>query len=215
MISRKSLIAITQRVVHVPERNERRDALDQAWTRFLSDCALELLPVPNCIPDPADYVRRHGARGIVLTGGGNISSSMGRLDGAAGGVRSTKTDLAPERDVTETALLQASIESGWPVIGVCRMPDVDTAIDFAREVEGGCFHTASMYSRNIEKLSRMARIIDCSIFVKNGPHYNGLGLGGEGYTSFTIASPTGEGMTTARSFTRFRRCSLIDSFRIV
>jgi acyl-CoA reductase-like NAD-dependent aldehyde dehydrogenase len=102
-----------------------------------------------------------------------------------------------------------------PVIGVTRMPDVDTAIDFAREVEGGCFHTASMYSRNIEKLSRMARVCDCSIYVKNGPHYNGLGLGGEGYTSFTIASPTGEGMTTARAFTRFRRCSLIDSFRIV
>ncbi|MEZ5065116.1 MAG: aldehyde dehydrogenase family protein [bacterium] len=102
-----------------------------------------------------------------------------------------------------------------PVIGIGRVPDVDTAIDFAREVEGGNFHTASMYSRNIEKLSRMARVIDCSIFVKNGPHYNGLGLGGEGYTSFTIASPTGEGMTTARAFTRFRRCSLIDSFRIV
>jgi acyl-CoA reductase-like NAD-dependent aldehyde dehydrogenase len=124
----------------------------------------------------------------------------------------------------DTRLLVAEVEAGhpflWtelmmPVIGICRMPDVDTAIDFAREVEGGAFHTASMYSRNIEKLSRMARIIDCSIFVKNGPHYNGLGLGGEGYTSFTIASPTGEGMTTARSFTRFRRCSLIDSFRIV
>jgi acyl-CoA reductase-like NAD-dependent aldehyde dehydrogenase len=102
-----------------------------------------------------------------------------------------------------------------PVIGICRAPDVDVAIDFAREVEGGCFHTASMYSRNVEKLSRMARVMDCSIFVKNGPNYNGLGSGGEGYTSFTIASPTGEGMTTARSFTRFRRCSLIDSFRIV
>jgi acyl-CoA reductase-like NAD-dependent aldehyde dehydrogenase len=102
-----------------------------------------------------------------------------------------------------------------PVIGVCAMPDVDVAIDFAREVEGGCFHTASMYSRNVEKLSRMARVVDCSIFVKNGPNYNGLGEGGEGYTSFTIASPTGEGMTTARSFTRPRRCSLIDAFRIV
>ena len=125
---------------------------------------------------------------------------------------------------TDTRLLVAEVDDGhpflWtelmmPVIGVCRVPDVDTAIDFAREVEGGCFHTASMYSRNVEKLSRMARVIDCSIFVKNGPNYNGLGHGGEGYTSFTIASPTGEGMTTARSFTRFRRCSLIDSFRIV
>ena len=102
-----------------------------------------------------------------------------------------------------------------PVLGIAGVRDVDVAIDLAREVEGGCFHTASMYSRNIEKLSRMARVCDCSIYVKNGPHYNGLGYGGEGYTSFTIASPTGEGMTTARSFTRVRRCALIDSFRIV
>ena len=51
----------------------------------------------------------------------------------------------------------------------------------------------------------MARMMDCSIFVKNGPHFNGLGFGGEGPTSFTIASPTVEGMTTARSFTRKRQ----------
>ena len=61
----------------------------------------------------------------------------------------------------------------------------------------------------------MARACDCSIFVKNGPHFAGLGEGGEGPTSFTIASPTGEGMTTARSFTRYRRCTLVDYFRIV
>ena len=133
-------------------------------------------------------------------------------------------EAAGLRSGVDTRLLIADVDDGhpflWtelmmPVIGVCRVPDVDTGIDFAREVEGGCFHTASMYSRNVEKLSRMARVCDCSIFVKNGPHYAGLGVGGEGYTSFTIASPTGEGLTTARSFTRFRRCSLIDLFRIV
>jgi acyl-CoA reductase-like NAD-dependent aldehyde dehydrogenase len=124
----------------------------------------------------------------------------------------------------ETRLLVAEVDEGhpflWtelmmPVIGVAAARDVDAAIDFAKEVEGGNFHTASMYSKNVDKLSRMARVIDCSIFIKNGPNYAGLGEGGEGYTSFTIASPTGEGMTTARSFTRFRRCTLVDSFRIV
>jgi acyl-CoA reductase-like NAD-dependent aldehyde dehydrogenase len=124
----------------------------------------------------------------------------------------------------DTRLLVAGVEPDhpflftemmMPVIGICGVSDVDTAIDFAKEVEGGHRHTASMYSRNIEKLSRMARVIDCSIFVKNGPHYSGLGEGGEGFTSFTIASPTGEGMTSAVSFTRYRRCTLIDSFRIV
>ena len=70
-------------------------------------------------------------------------------------------------------------------------------------------------SRNIDKLSKMARQCNCSIFVKNGRSQAGLGFGGEGYTSFTIASPTGEGLTTPRSFSRWRRCALIDHFRIV
>jgi propionaldehyde dehydrogenase len=61
----------------------------------------------------------------------------------------------------------------------------------------------------------MARVINTSIFVKNGPNYAGLGFGGEGFTSFTIASPTGDGLTTARTFTRPRRCVLVDRFRIV
>jgi acyl-CoA reductase-like NAD-dependent aldehyde dehydrogenase len=102
-----------------------------------------------------------------------------------------------------------------PVLPLTRVRTVDDAIDFAIEVEHGFRHTASMHSRNIDKLSRMARACDCSIFVKNGPNAAGLGWGGEGPTSFTIASPSGEGMTTARSFTRVRRCTLVDHFRIV
>ena len=102
-----------------------------------------------------------------------------------------------------------------PIIGFVRMRDVGEAIDRAVEVEHGFRHTASMYSRNIESLHRMAKAIDTSIFVKNAPNYAGLGLGGEGYTSFTIASPTGDGLTTARTFTRERRCTLAGYFRIV
>jgi len=159
---------------------------------------------------------------IAEEGGPRRRSGVNReLIGKDAGVILEAAGVASGAD---TRLLIADVDDGhpflWtelmmPVLGICRVPDVDTAIDFAREVEGGCFHTASMYSRNVEKLSRMARVCDCSIFVKNGPHYAGLGVGGEGYTSFTIASPTGEGMTTARSFTRFRRCSLVDLFRIV
>ena len=88
-------------------------------------------------------------------------------------------------------------------------------IDLAREVEHGFRHTASIWSKNIDAMHRMARVCDCSIFVKNAPHYAGLGFGGEGYASFTIASPTGEGLTTARNFTRERRCTLAGYFRIV
>ncbi len=106
-------------------------------------------------------------------------------------------------------------EQLMPVFPIVRAADVDDAIDLAVAYEGGCRHTATMHSTNITKLSKMARLINCSIFVKNGSTVAGLGMGGEGYTSFTIASPTGEGLTTAISFTRERRCTLVDSFRIV
>jgi acyl-CoA reductase-like NAD-dependent aldehyde dehydrogenase len=107
------------------------------------------------------------------------------------------------------------LELLMPVIGFVRCKDVHDAIDLAVEAEHGFRHTASMYSRNIEHLHRMARVVNCSIFIKNAPNYAGLGFGGEGYTSFTIASPTGDGLTTARTFTRERRCTLAGYFRIV
>ena len=106
-------------------------------------------------------------------------------------------------------------EQMMPVMPICRAPNVDYAIDLALQMEGACFHTTIMHSRNIEKLSKMARLCNCSLFVKNGRSQAGLGFGGEGYTSFTIASPTGEGLTTPRSFSRFRRCTMVDHFRIV
>ncbi len=102
-----------------------------------------------------------------------------------------------------------------PVLPVVRVPDVDRAIALAVEAEYGFGHSASMHSRDIGALSRMARAINTSIFVKNGPIVAGLGAGGEGFTSFTIASPTGEGLTTAVSFSRRRRCVMVDHFRIV
>lgn len=106
-------------------------------------------------------------------------------------------------------------EQLMPVMPLVRVRSCDEAIDLAVEAEHGFGHTASMWSRNIDKLSRMARAIDCSIFVKNGPTLAGLGYHGEGFTSFSIASPTGEGLTSALSFTRIRRCTLVDHFRIV
>jgi aldehyde dehydrogenase len=102
-----------------------------------------------------------------------------------------------------------------PVLPFVRVKDVHEGIDLAVEAEHGYGHTASMYSRNLDALHRMARAFNGSIFVKNAPHVAGLGFGGEGYTSFTIASPTGDGLTTARTFTRERRCTLSGYFRIV
>lgn len=102
-----------------------------------------------------------------------------------------------------------------PIIPLVRVREVEEAIALAKRVEQGLGHTAVIHSKNIERLSRMAKIMQVSVFVKNGPSFAGLGLGGEGYTSFTIASPTGEGLTSTRHFTRMRRCVLVDYFRIV
>lgn len=105
-------------------------------------------------------------------------------------------------------------EQLMPVMPVTRVPNADYAIDLAIQMEGRRRHTAVMHSKHIDRLSRMARECDCSIFVKNGQSHAGLGLDGEGYCSFTISSPTGEGLTGPRSFSRWRRCTMVDAFRI-
>lgn len=101
-----------------------------------------------------------------------------------------------------------------PVLPIVRTKNVDEAIDIAVEVEHGNRHTAIMHSKNIDKLSKMAKLIQTTIFVKNGPSYAGIGVGGEGFTTFTIAGPTGEGLTSAKTFTRKRRCVLVGGFHI-
>ena len=102
-----------------------------------------------------------------------------------------------------------------PVTPIVRVRDAADGIAAAVRVEHGFHHTAVMHSMNVENMAAMARVCNCSIFVKNASNLAGLGYGGEGYTSFTIASPTGEGLTTAVHFTRERRCTLKDAFRFV
>jgi acyl-CoA reductase-like NAD-dependent aldehyde dehydrogenase len=102
-----------------------------------------------------------------------------------------------------------------PVIPLLRVSSFEEAVGTAVAVEHGFRHTAVIHSTHIDHMHVMARAMNCSIFVKNGPSFAGLGMGGEGHTSYTIASPTGEGLTSARHFVRARRCTLTDSFRIV
>ncbi len=106
-------------------------------------------------------------------------------------------------------------EQMMPVLPVVRVENAAAGIDLARRAEQGNGHSAVMHSRNLDHLSRMAREMNTSIFVKNGPCYAGLGAGGEGFCSLTIASPTGEGLTGPRDFSRERRCVVVDHFRIV
>jgi len=102
-----------------------------------------------------------------------------------------------------------------PILPIVRVNDIDQAIDLAVKAEHGNRHTAHMHSKNVDHLTRFARAVETTIFVKNAPSYAGIGFGGEGHTTFTIAGPTGEGLTSARSFTRYRRCVLSDGFRII
>jgi propionaldehyde dehydrogenase len=102
-----------------------------------------------------------------------------------------------------------------PILPIVRVDNIDEAIDLAVKAEHGNRHTAHMHSKNIDNLSRFARAVETTIFVKNAPSYAGIGFGGEGHATFTIAGPTGEGITSAKSFTRQRRCVMADSFRII
>ncbi len=102
-----------------------------------------------------------------------------------------------------------------PILPIVRVDNIDQAIDLAVKAEHGNRHTAHMHSKNVDNLSRFAREVETTIFVKNAPSYAGIGFGGEGHATFTIAGPTGEGITSARSFTRQRRCVMAESFRII
>ena len=102
-----------------------------------------------------------------------------------------------------------------PILPIVRVDNIEEAIELACKAEHGNRHTAHMHSKNIDNLSAFAKAVETTIFVKNAPSYAGIGFGGEGHTTFTIAGPTGEGITSARSFTRKRRCVMADRFRII
>jgi acyl-CoA reductase-like NAD-dependent aldehyde dehydrogenase len=115
---------------------------------------------------------------------------------------------------TEFEHLWVMEEQMMPFLPLVRARDANHAIEMALVAERNYGHTAIIHSRNIANMDKMARLVNTTLFIKNGPCFAGLGSGGEGYTSFSIASPTGEGVTTARHFTRQRRCTLVDYFRI-
>jgi aldehyde dehydrogenase len=106
-------------------------------------------------------------------------------------------------------------EQMMPFVPFVRCRDVDEAITRAVESEHGYRHTALIHSRNVDTITRFARAARTTLFVVNGPSMAGLGLGGEGYLSYSIATPTGEGVTTPLTFTRFRRTTMVGSMRFI
>lgn len=106
-------------------------------------------------------------------------------------------------------------EQMMPFVPFVRAPDAESAIQMAYESEHGFGHTAIIHSRNVHHMTVMGRLMNTTLFVKNGPCMAGLGLGGEGYLSFSVATPTGEGVTNPLTFTRSRRCVMVDELRVV
>ena len=116
---------------------------------------------------------------------------------------------------TETSNPYVPEEQMMPFVPFVRARNVDHAIELALEYEHGFGHTAMIHTTNVRNMTKMGRIMNTTLFVKNGPSMAGLGLGGEGYLSFSIATPTGEGVTNPLTFTRQRRCALVDDLRIM
>ena len=106
-------------------------------------------------------------------------------------------------------------EQMMPVLPIVRVQNFDEALELSIKAEQGFLHSACIHSMHLPHLSRMAKEMNTSMFVKNGPSYSALGFLSEGYTSFSIGTFTREGLTSARSFTWERRCVLVDHIRIV
>jgi aldehyde dehydrogenase len=106
-----------------------------------------------------------------------------------------------------------SEEQMMPFVPFVRVPNVSRAIELARDSEHGFGHTAVLHSRDVSVMQKMGKAMDCTIFVVNGPSTAGLAT--PAVPSFSIAGPTGEGITTPLTFSRQRRSAVVGSMRFV
>lgn len=143
----KLLVGISQRVIDLKNRNERRDTLDQSWTMFLEKCGFEIVIIPNCHSDPVSYLKRLGVSALILSGGGDISNELNTHNGKKIKLKINSFEIAPERDRTEQKLLEGSLILGWPVIGVCR------GMEIINLFHGGQLEKVSGHSKTQHSIS--------------------------------------------------------------
>ncbi len=105
-------------------------------------------------------------------------------------------------------------EQMMPFLPIVRVKSLEEGVEKSLEAEHSYKHTSIIHSHDVEAMTAMGRALDTTLFIKNGPCMAGLGLGGEGYLSYSIATPTGEGVTNPQTFTRVRRCVMVDNLRI-
>jgi len=105
-------------------------------------------------------------------------------------------------------------EQMMPFLPIVRVKSLEEGVARSLAAEHGYKHTSVIHSHDVEAMTAMGRALDTTLFIKNGPCMAGLGLGGEGYLSYSIATPTGEGVTNPQTFCRVRRCVMVDNLRI-
>ncbi|HUK65738.1 MAG TPA: aldehyde dehydrogenase family protein [Anaeromyxobacteraceae bacterium] len=205
-----NLLCIGEKEVFVLEEvaNRLLEALERAGGHRLKPAELERLTRAAFTVAPG-------------TGGGCARASLNRellgqdapvLGRAAGlSVRPGTEILFAETEADHPFVEE---EQMMPMLPVVRVRSVEEGIAAAARAEHGYKHTALIHSHDVSRMTAMARALDTTLFVKNGPSMAGLGLGGEGYLSYTIATPTGEGVTNPKTFTRLRRCVMVDNLRI-
>lgn len=142
-----------------------------------------------------------------------IGADPSKLAAVAG----VSVDSGTELLIAETAEDDLFVveEQMTPLIPIIRCKDFDEAVRAAYKSEHGYKHSAMVHTMNVAHMTHMGQVMDTTIFVKNGPCIAGLGMGGEGYISFSVATATGEGITTPKTFTRFRRCALVDQLNVI
>ncbi|HZZ73413.1 MAG TPA: aldehyde dehydrogenase family protein [Pirellulales bacterium] len=204
-----NLLCISEKEVFVVDRvfDEMLKAMERAGAARLNAKEIDAL-TSKAITTTGEGAHRHEVACKDF-----IGQDAAVLARAIGKNVSAKTELLfGETDESNPFV---PVEQMMPFIPFVRCKDVDECIAKAREYEHGFRHTSLIHSNNVRNMTRMGRVMDTTLFVKNGPCMAALGLGGEGYISFSIATPTGEGVTTPLTFTRERRCSLIDDLRIL
>jgi propionaldehyde dehydrogenase len=156
---------------------------------------------------------------LILTEDGNINK---KYIGKNAAYILEQAGIEPKNKDLRLVIVEADIDHPFvvkeqlmPVIPLVRAKDFEEAMDMGVKIENENRHSAIIHSKNVDNLTAFAKRIGTTIYVKNAPSYAGLGAGGEGFSSFTIAGPTGEGITSARTFTRKRRCILVDGFSII
>ena len=94
------------------------------------------------------------------------------------------------------------LEQLMPVLPLVRVGCFEEAVKLAKKVEGGHRHTAAIYSRDMQRVNYFAKQMHVTLLLHNKPSIAGLGTRGAGKYTSTLAGPTGEGVTTAKTFAR-------------